>query len=100
MRFFIPVLISALMGYFDGSGRTSPSLAYVYATSLILGSGVCVFGHTHYYMNLMNIGMVMRTTCGVMIYKKVLLFINIRPTSHSASVVMAVLHVRQREICS
>ena len=64
-------LVSAIIQYLDGSGRTSETMAYVYTALFCIGNLFLAFGFGYYIMVLHEVGMNMRSTCAVMIYKKV-----------------------------
>ena len=70
-RLMISFLVPAIIQYLDGNGRTSESMAYVYTGLLCLGNLFVVVGFNYYHMELHHVSMNMRSTCAIMIYRKV-----------------------------
>lgn len=70
-RFSIPMLVAVVMQYLDGSGKTSDILAYISVVLIILFSFLLVPMHAHYFLMHFYSGMLMRSTCASLIYRKV-----------------------------
>ena len=70
-RLMMSLLVPAIIQYLDGNGRTSESMAYVYTGLLCLGNLFIAVGFNYHLMDLNHLAMNMRSTCAIMIYKKV-----------------------------
>lgn len=68
-----PVCLGQLIHYFE-PGSTMPDWeAYLYATGVVLGSGLYVFTHHPYFFACCHIGMHLRVAACSLLYKKCML---------------------------
>ncbi|XP_076244312.1 putative multidrug resistance-associated protein lethal(2)03659 isoform X2 [Calliopsis andreniformis] len=74
LRVLQPICLGRLLTYFspDNEKRISKEEAYLYATGVILCSGILVFVTHPYMMGIFHIGMKMRVACCSLIYRKAL----------------------------
>lgn len=72
-RVLQPICLGRLLSYFSSSGSAiTETEAYLYATGVILCSGILIFVIHPYMMAILHMGMKMRVACCSLIYRKAL----------------------------
>lgn len=66
-----PLFLGKLISYFTNSGSMSKDDAYLYATGVIMCSGLAIVILHPYMLGIMHIGMQMRVAACSLIYRKV-----------------------------